>query len=152
MSLVVRVVWAWDTETGDNIVLMYRLGSQENWQTLWKLKSSENVYKEQTASVLVIKLRRAVSQYLHAGAVCFAADQSRRDVGVSELVVQVDHVRHPARQEELVPLSQTRPEHHAVDVPSWGGRRWRMGRKDQRRRREIIYQQEVDDATTETRL
>lgn len=62
-------------------------------------------------------------QYLHAGTVGFAADQSRWDVRVRELVVQVDHVGHPAGQEELVPLHLTRPEHHTVDVPTWGGRR-----------------------------
>lgn len=60
-------------------------------------------------------------QYLHARTVGFAADQSCGDVCVSELIVQVDHVRHPAGQEELVPLHLTRPEHHAVDVSTWGG-------------------------------
>ena len=61
-------------------------------------------------------------QYLHAWTVSFAADQSCRDVSVSELIVQVDHVRHPAWQEELVPLHLACSEHHTVDIPTWGGR------------------------------
>lgn len=56
--------------------------------------------------------------HLHAGTVRLAADQRGGDVGVGELVVQVDHVRHPAGQEELVPLGHAGPEHHAVDVPA----------------------------------
>lgn len=46
-------------------------------------------------------------QYLHAGAVGFTADQRGRDVGVRELIIQVHHIGHPARQEELVPLYLT---------------------------------------------
>lgn len=56
-------------------------------------------------------------QYLHPGTVSFASDQSCRDVCVSELIIQVDHIRHPARQEQLVSLHRTRPEQHAVDIP-----------------------------------
>lgn len=56
--------------------------------------------------------------HLHAGTVRLAADQRGGDVGVGELVVQVDHVRHPAGQEELVPLGHAGPENHAVDVPA----------------------------------
>lgn len=59
-------------------------------------------------------------QYLHAGAVGFTADQSCGDVGVSELVIQVDYVGHPSREEELVPLDLAGAEQHAVDVPTCG--------------------------------
>lgn len=59
-------------------------------------------------------------QYLHAGAVGFTADQSCGDVGVSELIIQVDYVGHPAREEELVPLDRAGAEQHAVDVPTCG--------------------------------
>lgn len=59
-------------------------------------------------------------QYLHTGAVGFTADQSRGDVGVSELIIQVDYVGHPAREEELVPLDLAGAEQHAVDVPTCG--------------------------------
>lgn len=94
MSLVVKVVWAWNIETGNGVTF--------GW---WGINQTRT---------------RTRPLYLHAGAVGFAAYQSGRDVGVCELVVQVDHVRHPARQEELVSLALTGPEHHAVDVPTWG--------------------------------
>lgn len=64
--------------------------------------------------------KTCMRQNLHAGAVGLAAYQSGRDVGVCELIVQVNDIRHPAGQEELIPLSHTRPEHHTVDVPPWG--------------------------------
>lgn len=60
----------------------------------------------------------SLCQYLHAGAVSFAADQSGGDISVSELIIQVDHVCHPPWQEELIPLHLTGPEHHTVDVPT----------------------------------
>lgn len=70
---------------------------------------------------LAVQHRVQTGRYLHAGAVGFTADQSGRDVCVSELVIQVDHIGHPARQEELVPLYLTWAEHHTVDVPTCGG-------------------------------
>lgn len=57
-------------------------------------------------------------RHLHAGTVSLAADQRGWDVRVSEFVVQVHHVGHPARQEELVPLLDPRPEDHPEDVPA----------------------------------
>lgn len=55
---------------------------------------------------------------LHAGTVSFAADQSRGNVGVGKLVIQIDHVCHPAGQEQLISFQSPGSEHDPVDVPA----------------------------------
>lgn len=55
---------------------------------------------------------------LHAGTVGFTADQSGGNVGVGKLVVQIDHIRHPAGKEELVSFQSPGSEHDPVDVPA----------------------------------
>lgn len=104
-------------------------------------------------------------RYLHAGAVGFAADQSRRDVCVSELVIQVDHVGHPAGQEELVPLYLTWAEHHTVDVPTCGGSHkdtvsgnlsfhviWHADKKKKRFIKSVIWRGEVQKRDSPSRV
>lgn len=99
ISLVVRVVWAW--KTGYN-------------------KQPRSPTTQEFCQLQFGTRSNPLRQYLHAGAVGFTADQSCGDVGVSELIIQVDYVGHPAREEELVPLDLAGAEQHAVDVPTCG--------------------------------
>lgn len=61
--------------------------------------------------------------YLHGGAVSLAPDQRGWDISVSILVVQIYHVGHPPRQEQLIPLIGLVLEQNAVDVATWRGRK-----------------------------
>lgn len=54
--------------------------------------------------------------YLHGGAVSLAADQRGGDIGVGVFIIQIYHVGHPARQEQLVPLIRLVLEQDAVNV------------------------------------
>lgn len=61
--------------------------------------------------------------YLHGGAVSLAPDQRGWDIGVSILIIQIYHVGHPSRQEQLIPLVSLVFEQNAVDVATWRGRK-----------------------------
>lgn len=61
--------------------------------------------------------------YLHGGAVSLAPDQRGWDIGVGILIVQIYHVGHPPRQEQLIPLVGLVLEQNAVDVATWRGRK-----------------------------
>ena len=60
---------------------------------------------------------------LASGAVGLAADQGGGDVGVIGVILQVDGVRHPAGQEELVVLRGALQEEDVDDVPRCNRRR-----------------------------
>lgn len=57
--------------------------------------------------------------YLHGGAVSLAADQRGGDIGVGVFIIQINHVGHPAWQEQLVPLVGLVLEQDAVNVAAW---------------------------------
>lgn len=59
---------------------------------------------------------RMLAGYLHGGAVSLAADQRGGDIGVCILVIQINHIGHPAWQEQLIPLIGLVLEQNAVDV------------------------------------
>lgn len=65
-------------------------------------------------------LGQSAGQYLHGGTVGLAADECSGNVRVCILVLQVHHVRHPPRQEKLVPLHLTPLKQDAVNVPPCG--------------------------------
>lgn len=57
--------------------------------------------------------------YLHGGAVGLAPDQRGGDISVSVLIVQIYHIGHPPRQEQLIPLIGFVLEQNAVDISTW---------------------------------
>ena len=61
--------------------------------------------------------------HLHGGAVSLAPDQCGWDISVGILIVQIYHVGHPPRQEQLIPLVGLVLEQNAVDVATWRGRK-----------------------------
>lgn len=61
--------------------------------------------------------------HLHGGAISFAADKSGRDVCVSILIIQVYHIGHATRQEQLIPLIGLAFEEHAVYIAAYGKRK-----------------------------